>query len=430
LTSGGEAGARLAATLGMATSPDTLLRVAKSAPLGSDLGEPIRVLGVDDWAWRRGQRYGTILVDLERGRVVDLLPTREPEPLIAWLQTHPEVAIVSRDRASGYADAVRRGAPAAIQVADRFHLLRNLTEALERTLERHQPVLRTVAPPASSLSTSTMAPARRRVGPVAQRAPQPRLAERRQAATRERRQARYEQVVSLHARGLSQLAIRRLVGVSRGTVIRWLTCGRFPERRPRSPRPTTLSEHAAYLRMRWAEGCHNASRLWRELRATRNFRGGQTTVRDWIQQHLRAGAPADAMPPPRHRPPRGSPRQTAWLLSAPADRLTESERAYLDALSQACPAIAMARALAAEFRRILREHDVNAFMPWLAAAEQSDLRSLATGLRRDRDAVLAAILLRWSNGPVEGHVHRLKLIKRTMYGRAGFPLLRQRVLAA
>ena len=157
-------------------------------------------------------------------------------------------------------------------------------------------------------------------------------------------------------------------------------------------------------------------------------------MRDWIQQHLHAGvrdgAPADACAPPGSRYAHGSLRRTAWLLSAPADRLTDPERAYLDALGRACPAIAPARALAAEFRRILREHDVNSFPPWLAAAEQRDLRSLAAGLRRDRDAVLAAILLRWSNGPVEGHVRRIKLIKHTRYGRASFPLLRRRVIAA
>lgn len=285
-------------------------------------------------------------------------------------------------------------------------------------------MLRTAASPARSSSTPT-----KRSGPVAQRAPQPRLPERRKAATRVRREARYEQVGALHARGLSKLAISRAVGVSRATVMRWLERGVFPERRPRPARPTSLSGHAEYLRARWAEGCQNATRLWCDLREARGFCGGRTTMRDWIRQHLRDRAPADVAPPSPQRP-RLSPRRTAWLLSAPADGLTEPERAYLDALGAVCSAVALVRTLAVEFRRVLSEHDGNALTPWLAAAEQSELRSLAAGLRRDRDAVLAAILFRWSSGPVEGHVNRLKLVKRTMYGRASFPLLRRRVLAA
>jgi transposase len=249
------------------------------------------------------------------------------------------------------------------------------------------------------------------------------------AHNRERRLARYEQVVALYAAGLSKLAVSRRTGVSRHTIIRWLAAGHFPERRERAPRPTTLTPHADYLQERWAAGSHNAARLWRELREQRGFRGGLSAVRDWITTRLRGGAPRapDASLPRTAHP---SPRRAAWLFTKARDALTEPERVYVDAMCAACPALATVRTLAADFRLMLAGKDANALAPWLAAAEQSELRQLAVGLRRDRDAVLAAVCFRWSNGQVEGQVNRLKLIKRTMYGRASYPLLRRRVLAA
>jgi transposase len=233
----------------------------------------------------------------------------------------------------------------------------------------------------------------------------------------------------LHARGLSKLAISRHTGVSRATIMRWLAAGHFPERQPRAPRPTAITPHTDFLERRWTDGCRNATRLWRELRETRGFHGGLSAVRDWVYEHLRGRAPRvpDAALPRTAHP---SPRRAAWLLSTAPEALTAPERAYVGAVCAACPALATVCALAAEFRRMLTAHDATGLSPWLTAAEQSDLRPLAVGLRRDRDAVLGAILFPWSNGQVEGQVNRLKLVKRSMYGRAGFTLLRRRVLAA
>lgn len=430
LALGGEAGRRLAQSLGMAAgaSADTLLRVLK-APLSAEppvADSPrVRVLGVDDWAWRKGHRYGTILVDLERRRVLDLLPDREPDTLVAWLQQHPGIEIISRDRASAYTEGATRGAPAAIQVADRFHLLHNLTDAVQHALERHQRTIRTAVAP---LERAVPTPAKRG-GAVAQQVPQPRRPERLKAATRERRLAKYEQVTALHTRGLSVVGISRQTGVSRATITRWLRAESFPERRPATPGHSSVDAHAEYLRQHWADGCHNATRLWRDLRAQHGFRGSVSTVRDWIYQHVR-GRERRVPDAAAQRTAHPSPRRAAWLLTKAADALTDDERAYADAVCAACPALATVRTLAADFRRLLLTKDVNALTPWLAAAEQSELRSLAVGLRRDHDAVLAAICFRWSNGQVEGQVNRLKLIKRTMYGRASYPLLRRRVLAA
>lgn len=427
LALGGEAGARLARELGMAAgaSADTLLRVLQAPSPATPTPRPVRVLGVDDWAWRKGRRYGTVLVDLERRRVLDLLPDREPATLATWLRAHPGIAFVSRDRAGAYAEGARLGAPEAIQVADRFHLLRNVTDAVAQALERHRRTVHAAVPP---LERPAPVP-HHRGGPVARRVPVPRADAQRQQDARARRRTRYEQVVALWAQGLSKLAIARRTGVSRHTIIAWLGVGHFPERRQRVPRPTQLTPHAAYLRTRWDAGCHNASRLWRELRDERGFRGGLSTVREWILVHLRGGAPRV---PAAHlaQVAHPSPRRAAWLWCTPPEALQASEAAYVDAVCAASPALAEVRRLATAFRAMFATRDANALGPWLAAAEQSDLRSLAMSLRRDRDAVLAAVLFPWSNGQVEGQVNRLKLVKRTMYGRAGFALLRRRVLAA
>ena len=183
LTLGGEAGSRLAGRLAMPVSGDTLLRLVRAS--GIVVSPPPRILGVDDWAWRRGQRYGTIICDLERRRVIDLLPDRTGETLASWLRQHgKDVAVVSRDRAGAYAEGIRAGAPQAIQVADRWHLMVNASEALRRVLDRHSGALgraaRLFLPPAvmSSSATGKQQAATQR--------------DRQRAQRREQRQARYE----------------------------------------------------------------------------------------------------------------------------------------------------------------------------------------------------------------------------------------------
>ena len=143
---GGKAGARVAVGLGLCVSPDTLLRRVRHVALKhTPATNGLRVVGVDDWAFRKGHRYGTILVDLERHRLVDLLPERSSESLGAWLKQHPNIEIVSRDRAGVYADGARQGAPQAQQVADRWHLLHNLSQVMERLTAQHGRSLRQAA---------------------------------------------------------------------------------------------------------------------------------------------------------------------------------------------------------------------------------------------------------------------------------------------
>jgi transposase len=442
---GGRPGARLAAALGLDAAAATRIVAALRAT-----SEPVsvgpRVLGVDDWAMRRGQRYGTILVDLERRRVIDLLPDREAATFAAWLGAHPGVEIVCRDRGQSYAEGGRAGAPSAVHVADRFHLLHNLVDALEQACGRHHRALRAAArggaaeeqPATAEPSADLSPPRRRRYSGLPRNRAGPTAAQRRSAARRARRLAQYEQVVVLRAAGESKLAIARLTGLNRRTVDTWLAAGSFPERALAQARPTCVDPFTEVLAVRIAAGEVNAAQLTRELVA-RGYGGSYQAVRRAVtrlrvrQKTSPSGAcdSADTASPTAVHPP--SPRQVAWLLRRADDTpaaLTAAEHAYVTRLCEQCPALGTARALAAQFAAMCRTRDANALAPWLESARGTELRAFVTGIERDRDAVLAALCFRWSTSQVEGQVQRLKVMKRSMYGRANFDLLRKRVLHA
>ena len=414
LVLGGEAGSRLSRDLSVGVSPDTLLRRIRAATL-PNAAPRVRVLGVDEWAYRKGRDYGTVLVDLERRRIVDLLPDRSADSFAAWLESHPGVEVITRDRSGVYSEGARRGAPGAVQVADRWHLIRNLTAAVERALLSKSALLKEAA--ASLASPPATEPVRILSRPSSR-------AERAKASRRQARLRRYEEVYALHRSGMPKRQIARTVGLSRQTVTRWLSSGSFPERQERPPVDSILAPYYAYLERRFSAGCHNAAKLWREIRA-QGYVGGATLVRDYVRG-LRKGLARQGEPLIR----RPSARRVAWWLVARESELTAEERAYVASLSRRCSEVRLIRFLAHEFRRMLSERDTQALGPWIEAARQSLLRRFARGIHADVAAVRAAIALPWSNGPVEGEINRLKTIKRQMYGRAGFDLLRQRVLCA
>ena len=311
---GGEAGARATVKLAVKTSPDTLLRRVRDSVM--PCSPTPRVLGVDDFAFRKGQRYGTILVDMEKHRVIDLLADREAATLAAWLKAHPGVEVVSRDRSPTYASAIYEGAPGALQVADRFHLLMNVREALEKAVKHCYRFLRsqTLAAPPSA-----------------------------------------------------------------------------------APAP----ENEAYV------GCR--LRLLPHLAGAR--RGG--------------GKPA-----PRLRLP--SARQAAWMLLRP-EGLEAEERQTVELLCRLSPEVGRAQALALSFVEVVKERRADELRGWLVEAGRSGVAEMVTfanGITADLQAVRAALEHEWSQGQVEGQVHRLKLVKRQMYGRGKLDLLRARVLRA
>jgi transposase len=416
LALGGEPGARLAGRLATPVSGDTLLRLVRE---GAAPSRPApRIVGVDEWAWRKGRRYGTILVDLERNRIVDLLPDRDAGSFAAWLSRHPGVAVVARDRAGVYAEGARMGAPDAAQVADRWHLLCNLGVAMEAVVARRHADVRAVveALRAERLATLRAAVERR---PLAH-----------EIAARERRAPRllrHAEMVRLHAAGASKSALARRFGMTKKTVRRWLRAEAPPDWR-KPPRPTLLDPWRGHLERRWREGCRNAAELAREIDRLgaavkpRLVRAWATARRKLDPDSLDAPPGAVALGPPP------SFTRIARLVQADPLALEPEDRAFVERLLARSPEIAAAAAVARRFADLLRRRSDETLDAWLADARASPLARFAKGLGQDLAAVRNAVAMPWSTSPVEGQISRLKTLKRQMAGRAGFELLRRRVL--
>lgn len=427
---GGEAAARIAQTFGLLLSPDSLLKLAHKAPIFHPPSP--RVLGVDDFAFRKGHTYGTILIDLERRCPIDLLPDRESKTVEAWLKAHPSVQIVSRDRAEAYRSAITTGAPQAIQVADRWHLLKNLGDALERLLIRlHPEMSKAIQEQLQGASSSSMAKPSAEVcsGSAAaesQKKVQNR-AERDKTQRREKRHARFEQVQRLYQEGTSIRAIAQQLGMSRPTVAKFASAPSFPEIGKRTHYQSRASAFSSYLKQRWEGGCHNRAQLYREIQ-NQGYSGGLDAVERLINRLT--GYRGRGGNPTIRRRSLPSCRRLVFLLTN-EERGTQEERSLVESLCTACPEVSRAREIGREFCRLVRERDAQGLDSWQKVVSReapAELARFSTGLTGDGDAVRAALSLEWSNGQTEGQVNRLKLVKRQMYGRGSFTLLRARVL--
>ncbi|HEY0419683.1 MAG TPA: ISL3 family transposase, partial [Acetobacteraceae bacterium] len=393
LALGGEAGMRLADRLAMPTSADTLLRLVCKAGRNAKPTPTPRVLAVDDWAWRRGHRYGTVLVDLERNEVVDLLPDRQADTLAGWLGQHPGVEIGARDRAGAYGDGIRQGAPGATQVADRWHLLRNLGSAVRAVVDRQHAAVRRAAKQVSEQVAVPIAPA------AAPNSIKPTAAARRSQAAHARRQVRYEEAARLHAVGISITGIAAQLGAERKTIRGWLRAGGAPLWR-KPPRMGTLAPHRDYLERRWAEGCRNAALLWREL-VQLGFSGRPGTVRRWAGPR-RESEPQAAVGKSSAGAATGqslSGRQIARMLMADTDALSEAERALISALLAQVPGLATGVAVAKRLNRLLRRESQENLDRVLDDAAGTPLAEFAASMRRDLAAVQAALDLPWTTSP-------------------------------
>jgi len=445
---GGAVAARIAHRQGMPVSPATILRLVRR----TQLPEPATpaLLGVDEWAYRKRLDFKTILVDLSTRKPLELLRDASAATFASWLQAHPGVTVIARDRAGTFAEGATQGAPDAVQVADRFHLMQNLRTALEQILSEMVDVRQAAAealaeqttqlqPSAatsddSSVGISVPLPDLRRVrDPYRQRV---------QDRRRSQRLARYEQVLALQQEGMLHQEIAERLDITRATVSRYLKATGFPERAPYPRLQSKVDPYNAYLTERWAAGETNGRQLWQELQA-RGFRGSVMTVMRWAQRQQ-----VLVPPPPTTRRGRNQQaeqeqgeqalaplrtRRVVWWLLRRPDTLSAERQAVLMRMEQANGAFGQLYRLAVEFTEMLRKRQPERLRPWLDAAQASDfreLKSLATGMERDYAAVEAALRLPYSSGPVEGNITRLKLIKRSGYGRANFDLLRLRVLAA
>jgi transposase len=433
---GGRAGVRLGHAWDLAVSRNTLLRLLRKQPAPS-FPTP-RVLGVDDFALRKRQRYGTVLIDLERRSPVALLPDRTAESLAQWLRAHPGGQVIARDRSTAYADGARQGAPAATQVADRFHLFQNLREALDQVfltqsqaLDAVNALLHQQAVPLSDGAMAVPVPPHNISLPAQQRAAQ------RQA----HRQALHTQIWALHRQGWTAPAIAQNLGMSLRTVQRDLRSATFAGRRRRSDRgESVLNPYKPYLLERWNAGCYTAMRLFRDLRQ-RGYAGGYGVVAAYARRlrqaqglppgHRRARQPLPAVAEPACQPL--TPRRATWLVLRRETKRTEAEAQQLAQLREQQAEVTEAIELAQAFTQLVRQRQPASLDPWLQRASASTVEAIqrfAAGLYEDYAAVKAGVTLPWSTGPVEGHINRLKMLKRQMFGRARLDLLSRRFVRA
>ncbi|MDT3446798.1 MULTISPECIES: ISL3 family transposase [unclassified Pseudofrankia] len=387
----GRAGARVLSALAVVVSRHTALRCLLRLPVPAR--RVPRVLGVDDFALRRRHRYATVLIDAETRQRVDVLPDRTADTLEAWLRAHPGVEVVCRDGSGAYAEAVRRALPDAVQVGDRWHLWHNVSEAVGKEVAAHSGCWAAAGPP-------------RRDG---QRA----------TTTRER----WTQVHELLDKQVGLLECARRLNLSLNTVKRYARIPE-PERLIRAPqyRPTLVDPYRDHLRQRREhDPALPVARLFEEIKDL-GYTGSLNLLYRYITQG-RVEADRQAISPRR---------LTRYLLTAP-DQLKEHQREIIDTHTAACPEMTTLAGLIRSFAALLTPADGNAaqLTAWIAQARDADLPHLhacTRGFELDRDAVNAALTRAHHNGGTEGVNTKTKLIKRQMYGRAGFPLLRHRIL--
>jgi transposase len=427
----GRAGSRLAAALGTAVSRFTLIRLVRALP-DPEAG-PVTVLGVDDVAKRKGHSYATVLMDMDSHRLIDMLPDREAETFAGWLRAHPGIEVICRDRGGAYARAARQAAPAAVQVADRFHLWQDLAEAVEKTVLACIAAMNPPPGPGSRDPGTAVSP-----DPPAATEPdgfRDVHGHERKLLTRHR--DRYAAVQALRAGGCSTREIARRLGLARGTAAKFASAASIDELLVKATgRPSILDPFKPYLGQRWNDGITSAAALHEEIRA-RGWTGGILTVERYLRQFRTAdGRDRQARAQPQltapSAPPPPKPRQlTRWIMTHP-DHLASGDAANLARLLDASPGLAAAAGHVRSFADMMTRHQgLLALEDWLTQVEADDqpgLHSFARGIRRDQQAVTAGLALPYSSGALEGKNCKIKYLKRLMYGRANFDLLRKMAL--
>jgi transposase len=400
LALGGRPAAGFAKRLMLPVSKDTLLRVVRRR--SRPPSDPLRVIGIDDWAWRRNHRYASIVCNLEMRWVVTLLPDREPATAQAWLAAHPTIAIVARDRGGGYGEAAAKALPHAIQVADRWHLMENASRSFLDAVRKSMRQIRTV------IGATTI---------------DPKLLTAAECLQYEGYLRREETNVAILALSKSGTPIKQIVrqtGYSRN-LVRQAIGERHDVFRTRQ---SSLDQHLPWLNDQWASGCRNGAELWRRLKA-RGFRGSLRVISEWSTRRRRAEK-TDAQN--LQRIP--SARKIARLMTIGRDVLTKAETVMVAAIEAGVPTLVEARKIITEFHLMIRRRLETGLTRWIERARVSLIASFASGVARDEAAVRSAITSSWSNGQTEGQITRLKLVRRQMYGRGNIDLLQARLIGA
>ena len=431
MAAGGNVGAKLSKELGIPISASTILRLLNT-PEENEVETP-RVLGIDDWAIRKGQVYGTIMVDLEKRKPIDLIPSRETEAVVKWLEAHPGIEIVSRDRAAAYAEAVEQGTPDAIQVADRWHLIKNMTDALKRLMNKYNQASRKVAVQIAETEQAKITEALKTndsCNACNKEFPKDTL----KAKVGKDSPSKYElifmEVKKLQKKGFSLREISRRVGINRKTVTKYVEYDSFPKRIAPPHQISKASKFSSYLTKRWQEGERNYHQLWREIK-DQGFDGTFVGLYKYMVKKFTKEKDGDCskniIPVKVY-----SARRLSFLMCKETDKLKPKEQHYLDLLFEYCPQAEQASGLAKRYKNILVNKKSDLLDQWIEDAIESGkevLMTFAKNLMQDYDAIKNACTLEWSNGQVEGQVNRLKNIKRQMYGRGSFELLKKKVLA-
>ncbi|MFN0193274.1 MAG: ISL3 family transposase [Aestuariivirga sp.] len=401
LALGGRPGAGFSRRLMLPVSNDTLLRVVRRR--AKQPADPIAVAGIDDWAFRRNYRYGSIVCDLERRRIVTLLPDREVATVEAWLRHHQEIGILARDRGGGYGEAAARALPHAMQVADRWHLMENASTAFLDAVRKSMRSIR------SAIGATVINPE------LLTRA------ERLQYEGFLRREETNTAILALSKDGTPIRQIVRRTGHSRKLVRQVVRGERTDVFRTRL---CSIDTHLPFLDAQWVSGCRNGAELWRRLR-DHGFRGSPRVVGEWATRRRRAEKATDQQ---LQKVP--SARTIARLMTTARDHLSKSDTVTVAAIEAGVPVLVQARELIDRFHCMVRKRAEAEFDAWVSEARTSLVASFATGISNDKAAVRAAITETWSNGQTEGQITKLKLVKRQMYGRAKIDLLQARLLGA
>jgi len=401
LALGGRPGQSFARRLLLPVSNDTLLRVVRRRAMRQT--DAPRVVGIDDWAWKRGHRYGTIICDLERRRIIDVLPDREAATVTAWLTGRPSIAVIARDRGAGYRQAATDGSPRAIQVADRWHLMENASAAFLTAVRGSMRVVR------KAVGADVVDPALLS------------SAELRQHAGWLRREKENAGILELAKQGISIKEIVRRTGHSRGVVREVVRGGRTDVFRTRM---SSLEPFMTALETKWAAGLRNGAALWRELKRE-GFAGGLRVVTEWTTRQRKDEGTTAGGNRPRKAP---SARGIARMMTTGRDKLSKTVARTVAIVEAAAPDLITARDLIDRFHGLIRGRDTAGLEGWVADAKTSPIASFASGIVQDYLAVKAALSEPWSNGQTEGQNTKLKLVKRQMYGRAKLDLLRARLL--